>query len=154
MIIPTYEEMLAVNTLSKEIEKKIDIILAGDGDFDKVVEIVKQKETQEIITRNQRIYLIYLISEIVLEEKAQNSSRTLFDNRSVDEAIGVFRKLTLFLRRIEFDFPVEQQKEIIYYILQEKISVTAVLGIIKLNKTIVHKDKVINGFINILGKGQ
>ena len=56
MIIPTYEEMLAVNTLSKEIEKKIDIILAGDGDFDKVVEIVKQKETQEIITRNQRIY--------------------------------------------------------------------------------------------------
>ena len=151
MIIPTYEEMLAVNTLSKEIEKKIDIILAGDGDFDKVVEIVKQKETQEIITRNQRIYLI---SEIVLEEKAQNSSRTLFDNRSVDEAIGVFRKLTLFLRRIEFDFPVEQQKEIIYYILQEKISVTAVLGIIKLNKTIVHKDKVINGFINILGKGQ
>ncbi len=149
MEIPTYEEMLIANEKSKEIEHRIDIAFFNK-EYKELEEILKREETQILAGKNQRIYLIYLISEIVAEEINQNVGRNLLEGRKVDEAIRVYRILSLYLRRIEFDFPTEQKNEIVIYILQEKISITAVLGVIRTNTSIIQKDKVVNGLRAVL----
>lgn len=151
MIIPTHEEMLSVNTKSIEIKNRInDIVLAGNVKIEDLEVILRQEETRRLAGMNQDIYLICLISEIYREEKRQGEEKSIFDNRNIDEAIRVYRILSLYLRRIEFDFPMEQKSEIINYILNEKLSITAVFVVIMSNMAIIQKEKVINGFKEIL----
>ena len=146
MNIPTYEEISIINEKSSCLLNQIDSIIVEEFDFSELEKILLLEENQKLSRWNNDIYFLYLISEIVKDEINDNVDRTLFSGRNVKEAIRVFRILTLYLRRIEFDFPSEEKKEIVNYILQEKISLTAVLGVIKKNTIILEKEKVINGF--------
>ncbi|MCR5849034.1 MAG: hypothetical protein K6G75_13095 [Lachnospiraceae bacterium] len=150
MFIPTYEEMSTINEKALKIEKSIESLLSDKRDYDEIEKILSRDEIQEIALRNQRIYIFYSIFDIFVEEKNQNVDCTLLDYRTIDEAINVYKILSLYLRRIEFDLPEIQKNEIISYILRERISMVAVMGIIKSNKRIIQKEKIINGLKEIL----
>ena len=85
-------------------------------------------------------------------EMSQNVEHHLFVGRTVKEIIQLYRMLSLYLRRIEFDLPLEYRREIVDYIISEKISTEAVLAVIQMNKSIICKDEVTDGLRKLLNE--
>jgi len=149
MKVPTYDEMVKYNSEAKDLEMLINTLIT-ENRYNDIYEILETKESKEIAGRNQTIYILYILSQIMHFEIPQNVDRILFEGRDSEEAIRLYRNLSMYLRRIEFDLPIEYQKEIVDYILSERISVVAIMYVIKYNGSIHQKEKVTLGLKKIL----
>lgn len=149
MKIPTYEEISMINEGAYNLRQQIDDKIKKKSDISQIIQLFSNERIQEIAVKNQSIYILYIVSRIVETEIREGVGRNLFDDRTTDEVIKVYKRLTLYLRRIEFSFPQELQREIIDYVLREKISVVAILAVINKNESIIQKEKVIKGLNDI-----
>ena len=151
MEIPTYQEIKEVNSQAESLEIELNRLLMDEKDNKKAVGLLLTPESAEIASKNQRIFILLILAHIVKFEIEQNEKTTLFDNRNTDDLICLYQVMVLLLRRIEFDLPDEYLMEISDFILSERISATAVFGIITGARIIVQKDKVRNGIMKLLG---
>ena len=141
--------MVEVNNRADRLEKLIDSLLV-EGKCFEAVNLLQKDKNIELAGYNQKIYILYVLSRIERNEMSEDVSRLIFEGRSVQEIIKLYRIIGLYLRRIEFDFPLEYQIDFLNFILEEQISIFAIISIINCNTSIIQKDKVINGFKQIL----
>ena len=151
MTIPSYQELLETNTEAETLERKINMLAAEETGCFEAVDLLLDSKVRDIASKNQRIFILLIMANIAKMEISQNESNVLFKNRTADELIRLYQNMVLLLRRIEFDFPGEFLTEIVDYMLSEKISATAVFGIINGARIILQKDKVRNGIMKVLG---
>ena len=151
MEIPTNQEIKEVNILAQNLEAELNHLLMNEKDSMKAIDLLLKPETEEIASKNQRIFILLILAHIGRMETEQNERNRLFDDRTTDDLIRLYQVMILLLRRIEFDLPGEYLKDVTDYIFSEKISATAIFGIISGARIIVQKDKVRNGIMRILG---
>lgn len=151
MEIPTYQEIKEVNDQAEKLENELNMLFMDERDSQKAVELLLETKTAEIASKNQRIFILLILAHIVKLEIEQDEKNTLFENRTTDDLIRLYQIMVLLFRRIEFDLPVEYLGDVTDFILSEKISATAVFGIITSARIIVQKDKVRNGIMKLLG---
>ena len=135
-----------------EFEKGLDRLLQQPLGYKKAIEFLLSSQLQSLIEKNQNIYILHIMAIIANWEMSQNVEHHLFAGRTVKEIIQLYRMLSLYLRRIEFDLPLEYRREIVDYIISEKISTEAVLAVIQMNKSIICKDEVTDGLRKLLNE--
>lgn len=140
MIIPSHDELKEVMHKAVDFEIEINDFLVK-RDYAKIMDRFKQQEIKEILGRNQRIYILSIMIRLIVVE-IEKSGKTTLEGRDTSQLIRLFRILTLYLRRIEFDFPYNLQNEIVNYIKQEKIGLPIVIGVIANNSVIIQKQKI------------
>ena len=151
MIVPTHEYVKSNREKASRLIAKTDLLLKNPSNYGEVISLLSQEDSKELAVHDQRIYMLYIISQIVSAEIDNNISNVLFTGRNCDQLIRLYRILTLFLRRIEFNLPSVLSSEINSYIRTENISIIAVLGVIQNSFSILDKDKVCADLVPILG---
>ena len=149
MKIPTFEEISTINQRATELEKIIDNCLELK-EYDQILNLLSLNENMAIAGNNQRIYILYIMFQLMALE-IESSGTTSLEGKTVSQIIRNYRILTLYLRRIEFDFPTEQQLEILEYIKQERLSLELLIGIVIKNSVIIQKQKIINTLSELVG---
>ena len=149
MKIPTFEEISTINQRATELEKIIDNCLEMK-EYDQILNLLSLNENMAIAGNNQRIYILYIMFQLMALE-IESSGTTSLEGKTVSQIIRNYQILTLYLRRIEFDFPTEQQLEILEYIKQERLSLELLIGIVTKNSVIIQKQKIINTLSELVG---
>lgn len=149
MKIPTYEEIFTVNQRASVLEETINRHLISK-EYDQIFSLLSLEDNRAIAGSNQRIYILYMMFHLMALE-IESSGTTSLEGKSVSQIIRHYQILTLYLRRIEFDFPNNLQIEIMEYLSQEKIGLKIVVGIVNKNDVIIQKQKVINRLTEIVG---
>jgi hypothetical protein len=150
-LIPTYQEIAKINREAELLENEVNELLKQRGTGLDAIDCLLDSKALEIASYNQRIYILRILAQIGRIEIERGERKTIFLNRNTDELITLYRVMILYLRRIEFDFPDEYVNEIAGYIITEKISAIAIVGIIDSARSIILKNKVRKGVIKILG---
>ena len=155
MAIPTREESVQSDKLACQIEDKIEALLVGatEENYYNICKLLDEEESVDISTKNQRIYILEMLGTILRAELQKGINPHIFVKRSIDDLISLYKKTVLLLRRIEFDFPLEYQMEIYEFIVEEQISLLAIVGIIQSSKILIDKDKIRNGLVELLQYG-
>ena len=150
MVIPTYEEIESYNTKSGELDKKINAYLR-ENDYASLYSLLDNKETQLLTYKNQRAYMLRIITQLIKYE-IDSTGNTSFEGRNTSEIIRIYKNISMYLRRIEFNFPIDLQKRILIYMREEKVSIELVIGIIMNNTKIVHRKEIINKLSELIGE--
>ena len=150
MIIPTREKIQEINNKALGLKKKTEELIQNHN-YPEIIKLYSENETKTIAGMNRDIYIFGIVS-LILEDELRNKQKCFLEGSSFDEAIRLFRISSLLLRRIEFEFPMELQVDILTFIQQEEISMDFIFGVIKNNKAIVEKQKVISRFRELLTK--
>ncbi len=150
MIIPTHESVQKTRQQASLIKDQVSKLLGQRSNYPEIISLLAKDDAASLSLSDQDIYILRIISETVSLEMENNTGYLLFDNRSIEELITLYKTLSLYLRRIEFDLPDDLKAEVLDYILKEKISVIAVVSVIQNNMSIVDKDKVTDGIMNLL----
>jgi len=149
MIIPTYEEIESYNEKSKELDKMINSYLEKN-EYESIYQIFDDKEMQLLTYKNQRAYLLKIIARLIKYE-TELTGKTSFAGRNTSESIRIYRIISLYLRRIEFAFPINLQKELLIYARKERISLELLIGIIMNNTKIIKKEEIIAQLSRLIG---
>ena len=148
MIIPTYEEIKESNSKALQLENQTNDLLKTRN-YNEIIRIFSDKGVHELAGKNQSIYILMIMFHL-MEYEINNTGKTTLEGKNTTQIIRIYRLLSLYLRRIEFDFLMEEQREILEYINQERIGLEIVLGIISNNTSIIQKQKVADGFSRII----
>lgn len=149
MVIPTYEEIESYNIKSEELDKKINAYLK-ENNYASIYLLFDNRETQILTFKNQRAYMLQIMANLIKYE-TDSIGNTSFKGRDTSEIIRIYRIISLYLRRIEFNFPSDLQKELLIYLHQEKVSLELVIGIIVNNSKIIHKKEIITQLSELVG---
>ena len=136
-------EMVKALAISIDVEHQVDGLLKANR-FDDVATLLLSEGVGSLSLLNRDIYILRIMSQIYLLEKGKSIDRGIFERRNVKDIIRLYRITSLFLRRLEHNFPIEKQKEVISYIVNKGISTEAIWGIIQYNSSIINKDRVID----------
>ena len=141
MIIPTHDEIKQFNIEAEKLEKIVNNLLRQKA-YDQLVKRFENKEAKILACKNQKIHLLEIMVRLIQYEIV-NTGRTSLEGKDATQIIRIYQIVSLYLRRIEFDFPVNLQQELLLYLNQEGISLELLVGIIMNNTKIVHKQKII-----------
>ena len=150
MRIPTREDILHIQGESIKLRNFVDGLLKDPDRYPDIISLMSQEQCHQLASLDQDIQYLEIISQIVDLELKNGIDNVLFTGRDVNSVIRTYRILSLFLRRIEFGFPKDLQRDIVSYIIREKISLIALIGIIQSNVTILQKDKVCDDLTSLL----
>lgn len=143
MKILSHDEMLEIKAEAEKLEESINLHFINK-EYESLYEILSSSENKKLAERNQHIYILYIMFQIFFGE-LNTKGKSCLEGKTTAQLIRIYRILTLYLRRIELDFPEGKQIEIAEYIVQEKLSFETIVGVITKNVTLVHKQKVIDG---------
>ena len=149
MKIPTFEEISSINKSASELEDSINKFLEKK-EYGQIFNILSSKDNKTIAGSNQRIYILYMMFQLMALE-IELSGKTSLEGKTVSQIIRNYQILTLYLRRIEFDFPNDLQMEVLEYLKQEKVGLKIVVGIVNQNQVILQKQKVIDRLREMVG---
>ena len=149
MIIPTREEIALYNKKTDELERIINAHLSNK-EYEQIVLLFSDKETQVLTFKNSRAYIFQIIARLIKYE-TDLTSKTSFENRDISQIARIYRTVSLYLRRLEFDFPTELQMELLNYFEHENLSLELLIGIIMNNTKLVHKQKIIDRLSKLIG---
>ena len=149
MIIPTYAEIESYNKKSEELDKRINAYLEK-SEYESIYHAFDDKEMQLLTYKNQKAYLLQIIARLIKYE-IDSTGKTSFDGKNTSEIIRIYRIASLYIRRIEFAFPIEHQKELLLFLQQERISLELLIGIIMNNTKIIHKKEIIEQLSRLIG---
>ena len=139
--IPSHEDALKNEERANVLKEKINNFLAL-GEYEKLCDVFRENDTARIAEHNQDIYIFYIIMCILDKEKGEKRY-SILQGRDADQLIWIYRKISIYLRRVEFDLPLEYQLEFIKYIISEKINLNFVVGVISCNRVIFEKERVL-----------
>jgi len=150
MIIPSYEEIKGYISKSEELDKKINAYLEN-SEYESIYNLFTDKEICLLTYKNQRAYLLRIIA-CLLKYEIDSVGETSLKGRNTSEIIRIYKIISLYLRRIEFAFPIDLQEELLIYLQQERISLELLIGIIMNNTKIVHKEEIITQLSRLVGE--
>ena len=150
MIIPSYEEIKVYISKSEELDRKINIYLEN-SEYEFIYTLFDDKEICLLTNKNQRAYLLWIIARL-LKYEIDSTGETSLKGRNTSEIIRIYKIISLYLRRIEFAFPIDLQKELLIYLQQEKVSLELLIGIIMNNTKIIHKEEIITQLSRLVGE--
>lgn len=135
----TFEEM------REDIEKYLKF-----EDYEKLERILDSKEASELLGKNQEMYILGILNWINKLERDNKVEKTILKGRTISEAVGIYRKIVLLLRRLEFDLPMDYQEEVVEYIRKNEISIIGVWAIVQCTKYLYAKDLIIERLNGLL----
>ena len=150
MIIPTHEEITLYNNKTKELERIINTHLEKN-EYEQIILLFDDQETKILTSKNSRAYVLQIIAHLIKYEM-DLTGKTSFANRNTAQMIYIFRTVSLYLRRLEFGFPEDLQRELLHYSEQEKLSVELLIGILMNNTKLVHKQIIIDRLQKMIGE--
>ncbi len=142
MIIPTHDEIVTVISQASKLEKTINDLLEKE-EYEGIMDIFAKPEIAKVIGRNQNIYILSIMTRLIMVE-IKKTGKTSLQGKNTSQIIRIYKILTLYLRRIEFNLPINLQAEIVDYIKQEKLSLPIVVGIISNNSVIIQKQAILD----------
>ena len=137
-----------VETLKQIIEKLLE--QQDIGSYRKICCLMEEKKSVELASENQEIYILQIMTNIQRQEMADGETRTVFEGRNISRLLQVYRETVFYLRRLEFDLPLEDRKELIAYMLKEQLSGVCIFGILQAARYIYAKEKTLEAFMNLL----
>lgn len=145
----TKEEILEIRKKAQMIEDQINSMIQSKEPLEMICERLEKKDASDLSVSDQRIYILCILGTIQRFELQSKSEKKLFENRTTSQLIDLYKKTVLYLRRIEFGLDKELQYELVPYVVQEKISLFAVRGIIMGAIIIRRKDEVWNKVVEL-----
>ena len=152
MIIPNHEEVKDYNDRAAVLKNGFDELLKTSKDPAGILSFAKSEEFKYIAAKNQDIYILSKNAAILDEEIRAGETVLLIRGRNADDIIKLYRMITLCLRRIEFDLDERSCAEAVDFVLANRVSLTYVLGVIRLNGILKHNEKILNGFKTLLSE--
>ncbi len=119
-------------------------------DYDNVSYLLTSERFLFLSSFNSTLYMLRLIINIYLEESTQQIPNHIFLNRNLQDVQDLYTQLTFLLRRLEFNFPLDLQKEIVPFILNKNLSMVCVLGVIQQAPYSFNNELTLNSFRNLL----
>lgn len=150
MIIPTREEITLYNNKTEELDRIINTHLEKN-EYEQIIHLFDDRETQILTFKNSRAYVLQIIARLIKYEM-DLTGKTSFESRNTAQMIHIFRTVSLYLRRLEFDFPEDLQLELWHYSEQEKLSMELLIGILMNNTKLVQKQKILDRLKKIIGE--
>lgn len=103
---------------------RINAIL-GTNDFDKVKQLLillKEKDYLFCCEFSQEFSMLSTMESIIPLEEKLGLPYSVLSMNSIDEVVEVYTKIVFIMRRMEFDYPMEKQLEIIELMDHYKLS--------------------------------
>lgn len=113
---------------------------------------LESKAVEELFTEDTELYILQFLAAIAREETRAGVMPTVFSGRTYEQVLTLYRRMVLFLRRLEFGLPEELQRELLSYLEKEEISFQAVLGVIYAEEYFYHKQELVTSFLALLQK--
>lgn len=145
MALLSCEQYKEINQIINHLENQIDMALS-QKDYALASKIISSEEVVSYSSHSSTLYTLRILNVIYLEELHQEINNHIFLDRNISQLIQTYIQLCFYLRRLEFDFPIELQKELISFIANEKLSFVCIIGTIKQSIYIYSKDLVLNQF--------
>lgn len=152
--IPSGDTVRLKRNEARKIKNNIDDLIQKER-YDEICVTLSKTETEDVALFDQELYILCMLAKVLELELQTDPEHNLFEDRTTTDIVMLFRKTVLFLRRIEFNLPKQFQIAIRDYFFDEKISMTALYGIIYGAKSIRRKEQVwkkVSDMI-ILGEG-
>lgn len=152
MVIPDREEYLRIDKECEMVKAQIQKLVHKQTleGFEALCSLLKDENIDALCEKDRDLFVLKRMSMILEQELLNGEERLLFENRSIDDVIEVYETVVLYLRRIEFDLPVELQICLLEYIQEQQLSMICILGIIQAAPYIYRKQKVWQAFCELV----
>lgn len=115
----------------------------GETSYEMILRWMRTTVINEFCVFFSEFDYMAIFCDIYQMECLNGNELTFSHYQSVEELIKVFQQLSLLMRRVEWDFPEEEQEELFYYVIQNRISSIAFVRILEEAK-INYKQKVLD----------
>lgn len=143
--LETKKEVEAFKQTIEQLLKKQDY-----NSFREICELMEDKKSVALAAEDKELYILQLMTNIQRQEMTGEETRYLFEGRNIRQLVNLYQEIVFYLRRLEFDLPLEEQKELIDYMLKEQLSAVCIFGIVQAARYIYAKEKTLHAFMNLL----
>ena len=152
MKIKNREQFFETKAEIAELKKTIEQLLEKQdfNSFREICELMEDKKSIALAAEDKELYILQIMTNIQRQEMAGEEARCLFEGRNIKQLVNLYQEVVFCLRRLEFDLPLEEQKELIDYMLKEQLSAVCIFGIVQAARYIYAKEKTLNSFMNLL----
>jgi len=152
MKIMTKEQFQELNKEIAEVKNLIAECLQKQSKeaFIQICDLLDTEQCGRLIGKDKELYVLGIMANIQRQEMAQGEASCVFDNRDIRQIVDLYQKLVFYLRRLEFDLPLELQKEIVLYMSEQHLSAICIWGVIQMAPYIYSKEKTLKNFLNLL----
>lgn len=153
MKIMTNEQFQELNIEIVEIKNQISEYLQKQNKdtFLQVCDLLDTEQCGRLIGKDKELYVLGIMSNIARQEITQGEKLCVFNGRNIKQIVDLYQNLVFYLRRLEFDLPLELQREFVSYMGKQQLSAICIWGVIQMAPYIYSKEKTLKNFMNILG---
>lgn len=152
MNIMTREQYQELNKEVLEVKKQIECYLQRQTKeaYMKICEILNSDYCGKLLGQDRELFVLANMANIQQQEMIRGEKNCVFDKRGIKQIFDLYQDLVFYLRRLEFDLPIELQKEIVLYMSEQHLSAICIWGVIQMAPYIYNKEKTLNNFMNLL----
>lgn len=152
MKIMTSEQYRELNKEILEVKKQIEECLQRQNEeaYMKICEMLNSDYCSKLLGQDRELFVLANMANIQQQEMIQEEKHCVFDNRDIKQIVDLYQNLVFYLRRLEFDLPIEFQKEMVSYMSEQRLSAICIWGVIQMAPYIYNKEKTLNNFMNLL----
>lgn len=152
MKIMTNEQFQELNIEIVEIKNQISEYLQKQNKdtFLQVCDLLDTEQCGRLIGKDKELYVLGIMSNIARQEITQGEKLCVFNGRNIKQIVDLYQNLVFYLRRLEFDLPLELQREFVSYMGKQQLSAICIWGVIQMAPYIYCKEKTLTNFMNIL----
>lgn len=148
MKIVSAEEYKAKQQECEDAIARVDLLLEN-GRYEDACLLLDEQQICNLSLVNRKLHVMEIMKNIQRQESV-SKVRGVFEGRSVAAICELYQTLVCLLRRIEFRFPEQYQREILQYLDREEISLVCVIGITYGNPYILDKKGTMDRFYQLI----
>lgn len=122
------------------------------GLYENAIKISLDKTILELSEYDADILLIITAMHIAKREFEMKIDNTIISNRTADDIIKIMNEIIVYIRRVESDVDDTSCMELVWYIMNNKVSIDAVWYIIQLTSYIYKKEYIMKRLREIINK--
>lgn len=118
-------------------------------------EYIGTKEVQEYVSKNKCLFIMNILANIYMQEKEKQIENTILENRTIEEVTELYEMINFCIRRVEFGLEEDYILEAAGFLIENRISLTCVIGIIYANVYFYQKEMITGKMVelyNIMGE--
>lgn len=152
MVIWEKDKFEQVNSDIASIKAEIESLLEKQDEesFRQVCEMVETDEYSRFSGLDRELFILERMGTIQRQEMAQGEEETVFKNRNIAQIGELYQVLIFYLRRLEFDLSLEEQRGLVEYMQEEHLSAICVWGVIQMAQYIYNKEKTLTNFLDLV----
>lgn len=138
------EIVVVKNQITEYLQKQ------SEEEFMQICDLLDTEQCGRLIGKDKELYVMGMMANIQRQEMTQGETHCVFDNRNIKQIVDLYQNLVFYLRRLEFDMPLELQKELVMYMGKQQVSAICIWGVIQMAPYIYSKEKTLRNFMNLL----